>query len=196
MAAKKKIEPIESQHYDWSLAKFSDKERLFVMFYVSNNRLNKTQAAIDAGYAKKTASGAAVAIYNRPHINKAIRWYLNKIETKALVTAERVLEELACIAFLDPRKFYNENGSLKNVVDLEEGVARAMAGFEVSNIEHGRGEDAYTETLSKVKHGDKIKALELIGKKFKMFTDKIEINNRPLVVVKDLSGRKLKTKSE
>lgn len=186
------------EQYDWSQDRFLDKERLFVLFYIgtSKEHRNKTQAAIDAGYSKNGANKAGSAVSKRPHVAKAIEWYLARLEEKAVVNAERVVEELALIAFLDPREFFLPNGELKAVCDLSEGAARALASFDVSTKVYGEGKYQETETVKKVKFNDKIRALELLGKKFKMFTDKVIISDRPRVVIKDLTGRKNRPSKE
>lgn len=174
------------EHYDWSQDKFSGKERLFVLFYIADNKKCKTKAAIDAGYSELNANKAGHNVYKRPHVTKAIEWYLSKIETKVVTSAERVLEELALIAFVNPKEAFKDGTSKhKNVCDLSDNVARSLANVNIRYLENG-------DVIHQLEFNSKLKALELLGKHHKLFTDKILISNRPLVIVKDLSGRKKK----
>lgn len=175
-------------HYDWSVAKFTDKERLFVLFYISDGNRNKTKAAIEAGYASAHANKSGHNVSIRPHVKAAIDWYLERVQEKALVSAERIIEELAHIAFVDPREAFKGSNHI-DVDKLPEHVARALGNVNVRYLENG-------DVVHTLDFNSKIKALELLGKKFKMFTDKVEISDRPLVVIKDLSGRKKSEKSE
>ena len=62
------------------------------------------------------------------------------------ITADRVLKEIARPAFLDIRKAFNADGSLKPIHDLDDDTAAAIAGLEVSEI---RGEDGVSTVLKK-----------------------------------------------
>ena len=47
------------------------------------------------------------------------------------ISADGVLQQLARVAFFDPRKLFNHDGSLKNIVDLDVDTAAAIAGVEI-----------------------------------------------------------------
>ena len=92
------------------------------------------------------------------------------------ITAERVIAELAKLAFFDPRSFFNADGSAKQVTELDDDTAMALAGMEVCELFEGNGEQKHAYGLSKkFKLADKLRALELLGKYLKLFTDKVEV---------------------
>lgn len=97
-------------------------------------RLNGTKAAIAAGFSKNGAAVQANKLLKRPEIRAAIQKIIDARAAKAGVKLERVLEELALIAFVDPREFYDLDGDLIPVHALPENVARALAGFEVEEL--------------------------------------------------------------
>lgn len=55
------------------------------------------------------------------------------------LSADRVLQELAKIAFFDPRKLFNHDGSLKNIAELYADTAAAIAGFEIASCSKTAG---------------------------------------------------------
>ena len=59
----------------------TDKERLFIIHYLTNNR-NGTQAAISAGYSKNSACAIASENLRKPHIRFVLDRELKKIEKK------------------------------------------------------------------------------------------------------------------
>ena len=83
-----------------------------------------------------------------------------------------MLQELARLAFLDPRKFFNPDGSLKHVTELDDDTAACLAGMYV---EQGPGEDRQRKGYCrKIKFVDKGANLERLGRYLKLFTDKVE----------------------
>ena len=85
------------------------KQRLFVENYISNN-FNGTQAAIAAGYSKKTAVKQASRLLTKEEvrngIKKRIREVLSETETLTIKWVNKVTE----IAFSDPIVITNKQG--------------------------------------------------------------------------------------
>ena len=75
----------------------TNKQQLFVDEYLTD--LNATQAAIRAGYSKKTAQVIGAENLAKPVIGDAIRTALKERRQRTEITQDRVLEELAMIAF-------------------------------------------------------------------------------------------------
>jgi len=78
---------------------------------------------------------------------------LNHLEVKK----ERVLSELAYIAFADMRELFNPDGTLKNFRDLRPEIAAAINSFEVR------------QGTTKVRFNSKIHALDLLGRYLKLW---------------------------
>jgi phage terminase small subunit len=173
------------EHYDWTQFKFTDRERLFVMEYLVDKCMKA--AAVRAGLSEKSSESAGSRMYNTPRVKHAIDWHMARAFAKIEITSDRILQEIAATAFLDPRNFFNEAGALKSVGDLNELDARGLSSLEVSVFTNDDGE---VEVTKKVKFNDKLRALELLGKNLKMFTDKVEISQRAKVIVHDYTGTK------
>jgi phage terminase small subunit len=158
------------------VSKMPERRRRFVFCYLAQEKPNGKQAAIDAGFASKSAEQEASRLLSDVKVRKAISIAQKRIEDKYLVTAERVVQELARIGFLDPRDAYNSDGTLKNMAEMPEDVARAVASVEKDELYEGSGNmRTWKGFTSKVKFWDKRGALELLGRKLGMFLDKHEV---------------------
>jgi len=92
---------------------------------------NATQAAIRAGYSKRTASEQGYDLLRKPQIAEAIQAKQRELSAKTGITVERVVQELARLAFSDVRKLFNPDGSLRPVHELDDEAAAAIASIEV-----------------------------------------------------------------
>jgi len=73
---------------------------------------NGSKAAIRAGYSPKTAKEQAYDLLTRPHIQAEIDRRKAKLAQKTEITAERIVRELAKIAFANMKDFtrWSEGG--------------------------------------------------------------------------------------
>lgn len=127
-----------------------------------------SEAARRAGYTGKNIDVTAAKTLRLPQVAAAINEAERHRLSELRVTADRVEAELARIAFFDVRDLVNEDGSLKELTDLDDNTAAAISGIEVVTIGNkvtGVGE------VTKLKIADKVKALELLGKRLKIFSD-------------------------
>lgn len=164
--------------------KLSPKQKLFVQEYLID--LNATQAAIRAGYSKKTAEVIGHENLRKPYISSAIQKAMKKREDRTEITQDRVLEEYAKLAFFDPRKFFNDDGNLKNIVDLDDNTAACVAGVDVITIS---SKENYVEQIKKIKITDKKAALDSIAKHLGMF-DKDKNNDNDKMIFNVNFGKK------
>ena len=131
--------------------------------------MNATKAGIRAGYNK--GSGKRV-------VRKAeVKAYIASLQEHALrrlaITADRVLEECAKIAFADLREALGPDGNFLPVAQLNNDIAGAIAAIECYEEKcSGNGPGAI---VRKVRMADKLRALEYLGKFLGMFrTDGVE----------------------
>lgn len=132
---------------------------------------NATQAAIRSGYSENTAYSQGSRLLKDVEISARILELTMAPIKKLEITRERVIEEMARIAFADPRKMFNANGDLKPIHDLDDDTAASVAGVEVVTVTRGRGEDAEVDYVHKVKNWDKPKMLSDLGKHFNIYED-------------------------
>lgn len=111
------------------------------------------------------------------HIEPALKAQEDRTE----ITADRVLKEIWRLSTVDVSLAYDANGNLKDIKDMPEDVRRAIAGIEViednaNDRKVDAGGNPIVSRTKKIKFWDKNKSLELLGKYFKMFTERMEIN--------------------
>lgn len=132
----------------------------------------------------ETASVNGSKLLRNTNVQEYISMKQKEIEKRTEVTQDMVINELAKIAFLDIRKLYNDCGGLKNIQDIDDDTARAIASMESLEEFSGYGEDREQIGITrKVKLLDKTKALELLGKHLGLFSD-VNVNMKnPVEVV-------------
>ena len=147
--------------------KLTPKQAEFVRQYLVD--LNSTQAAIRAGYSEKTAYRIGAELLQKTSVAEAIATAQAKREQRTEITADRVVAELAKIAFGSARDVmeWGPNGVvLKDSAELTDEQAAAIAGVSENITQNG--------SSLKLKRHDKVKALELLGRHLGMFTDKVK----------------------
>jgi phage terminase small subunit len=137
--------------------KLTAKQIRFVDEYLVD--FNATQAAIRAGYSKKTAAFIGAENLKKPKIAEEIARRQKDLQRRTEVTQDRVVKELARVAFAD--------ASVVCVTDfdkLTEDQRAAIQGIKPTNFGW------------EIKLCDKIKALELLGRHIGMFNDKLSLS--------------------
>ena len=151
----------------------NDKQERFVDEYLVD--LNATKAAERAGYSKKTAYSQGQRLLKNVEIQKAIQDAQKKLSERTQITQERVLQEYAKIAFFDPKKIFNDDGTLKQIGELDDDVAAVIGGIDVVVNQSDKDEPEYTK---KIKLIDKKGALDSIARHLGMFKDKVEVDHK------------------
>ena len=146
------------------------KQQRFVDEYLID--LNATQAAIRAGYSAKTANEQGARLLTNVSVRSAIAAAQQERAKRTHITQDRVLQEIARIAFSDVRALYNEDGSLKKPGELTDEAAAALASVEVMEI---GGDDAPLTLTKKTKVFDKVAALTLAARHLGMLNDKLKL---------------------
>lgn len=167
------------------------KQQRFIEEYCID--LNATQAAIRAGYSKKTANEQGNRLLANVSIKKEIDERLQNLTEKAGVTAEMVIKELASIGFSKITDYLaikdelvttgykvDDKGNLDHNKPIRKKY-RTVDVFKTDTIPDDKlaaiSEIKQTKDGISLKLNDKVKALELLGKNLKLFTDKIEAEN-------------------
>ena len=162
------------------------KQQRFVEEYLID--LNATQAAIRAGYSKKTAGAIGVENLKKPLIAAAISEGRRKQAERTEITADKVLAEPALLGFANMRDYIRISKDGEPYIDLSELTreqAAAISEVAVDDYVDKRGENAREVKKVRLKFHDKKGALVEIGKHLGMFTEKVEHRVLgPLVIVK------------
>ena len=135
--------------------KLNARQKSFCEFYVASG--NATESAIKAGYKEKYAGVNADKLLQNTNISKYIKEITEEHTNNRIAKAEEILEFLTA--------------TLRGEVTEEVVVG-------------GFGKSA-TEKISKnVDLKDRLKAAELLGKRYRLFTDKVEVEGVvPVMIV-------------
>ena len=125
--------------------KLTEKQKRFADEYIISG--NATQAAIKAGYSKKTAAVIGTENLIKPNIKNYIDKRLEELKSERTADAQEVLEYLTSV----------------------------MRGNETEEVLIGVGEGMQSTIQKEVGAKDRLKAAELLGKRFVLFTDKTEL---------------------
>jgi len=158
----------------------NERQKKFCREYIVD--LNGKQAAIRAGYSAKTAEVKGSQLLSLVKVKVYIEELMEKRGERTKVTADMVISELSKVAFHDIRKFYNDDGTLKGITDLDDDSASILSSFKTRKENKG---DSDYDIIEEYKRQDKMKALELLGKHFGIFTDKIDVDMNGSIKIED-----------
>lgn len=140
----------------------NSKQKLFCEEYLKD--FNATQAAIRAGYSKKTAYSQGQRMLKKVEIKNKIKEIREEIQNKNIATIKDIEEFLSA----------SMNGNLD-----EEMVVTVGVGEGLSEIQKVR---------KQISAKDRIKAAELLGKRYSMWTDKVDMTGNLEIVFEDDYG--------
>lgn len=158
--------------------KLTAKQRRFCNEYLID--LNATQAAIRAGYSKKTAEQGGAQLLRNIKVLTEINGRMKDRQARTEITQDRVLKELAKIGFSDIRKAvaWGPEVPVSDPITGEtlaaNGVA-LLASKELDDATAGAvAEISQTAQGIKIKLHDKRAALVDLGRHLGMFPTKVE----------------------
>lgn len=124
--------------------------------------LNATQAAIRAGYSKRTARSIGEENLTKPDIKNYIDAKLAEISSQRTATAQEVLEHLTS-------------------------VLRGESDSEIVVVEgSGDGISEARRVIKKPDEKEKLKAAELLGKYFGLYKERLDMKYEPVIIKDDL----------
>lgn len=160
------------------MAKLNERQCRFAEEYLID--YNATQAALRAGYAKKSAATQAHDLLKNPKIQSLILKGSKRRSEQTGIDAAWLLKRLADEADADIADLYDENGILKPVDQWPDIWRKGLVqGIDVENEYIGRGENREKiGTVTKIRVSDRVKRLELIGKHINVgaFSEKLELS--------------------
>lgn len=176
----------------------SPKQRLFVAEYIKD--LNATQAAIRAGYSAKTAASVGHENLRKPDIAKAVSKAMEERLATTKTDADWLLSRFREEAEADIADIYTDSGNLKPVSEWPRVWRQGLVtGIEVEQLFEGTGQDrVQIGIITKVKHSDRIKRLELIGRHVgvQAFKDRVvhDVTDPLKQLMEQVSGQSIKPK--
>lgn len=134
----------------------------FVHAYIQNDyNATKAYKAASPGVSDEVAGRNGHRLLKNADIATAIEQARKTATDKLELTTERVLREIARLAFLDPAKLLDETGKAKPLHEVDADTRAAIAGLEVMEV---GGDDSPLAVVKKYKLADKNAALEKAAK--------------------------------
>ena len=138
--------------------KLNARQKAFCEYYVASG--NATEAAIKAGYSERTAKSIGQRLLTFVDIKKYLDELMQKLESERIASAEEVLQILTSTM----------RGEIQEEVVVVEGEGDGVSSAKI--------------VKKQVSAKERIKAAELLGKRYALFTDKTKIEGTlPVMIV-------------
>lgn len=141
------------------MPKLTEKQKRFCEEYLID--LNATQAAIRAGYSEKTAYTIGQKLTKKNEVKAYIDEMIESIRNERTANAQEVVEYLTSV--------------MRGESESEEIVLKGV----------GKGSQKIERVQKKPSEKDKLKAAELLGKRFGMFKENVNVSGTVPVVIED-----------
>ena len=139
----------------------TEKQKRFCDEYLID--LNATQAAIRAGYSKKTANRTGPENLSKPVIKAYIEAKMAEKDAELIAAQDEVLQHLTAAM----------RGESTEEVVVVEGTGDGCSDARVVD--------------KQISARDRLRAAELLGKRYQLFTDKVDVTGAmPVVLVDDV----------
>lgn len=109
--------------------------------------LNATQAAIRAGYSKRSAASIGEENLRKPEILKFIDYLQEQLRKKAGITAEYVVQELRDLAEWNIQDFLDEGNRIKDLTKLSRNITKPVVGIKQTEKVDALGNPVITTEL-------------------------------------------------
>jgi phage terminase small subunit len=147
----------------------------FCREYAIHKNGTKAYLAAFPGVQPSTARANSSDLLTNTDIVTRIRMIRRERMDKLEVTHEKILQELAKMAFLDPAAFYRDDGSMLPISKIDPDALATIEGLKFKTVEQETDDGGLTRTVvvTEIKHGNKRQALELLMRHREMITDKL-----------------------
>lgn len=126
--------------------------------------------------AKSSRDAAAARLLRNVKVRAYLKARREDLQKKTEINQERVLRQYAAIAFLDPIDIFTDDGHLKQLSEIPEQARLAIASIEHEYRTEGRGDNAATVHVVKLKLHNKREALRDLATHLGMFKGQGENN--------------------
>nr|DAN97431.1 MAG TPA: Terminase small subunit [Caudoviricetes sp.]DAR67163.1 MAG TPA: Terminase small subunit [Caudoviricetes sp.] len=138
------------------MAKMTERQRRFCEEYLIDG--NASQAAIRAGYSKRSATVVSTTLMKNPQVQAYLKKLLDELHSAKVANAQEVLEYLTSI----------------------------MRGEQREQTLQLIGDGMQDITAIDVAAKDRLKAAELLGKRYGIFKENVGVTMDAVVIVDDL----------
>jgi phage terminase small subunit len=169
------IKDITTMNNKSNIKKLTSKQQRFVEEYLVG--LNATAAVRKAGYNTANPSEIGYQLLHKTSVQNAVKSRLDQLKERTNVTAEKVIAELARIAFMNIGDFDN-----KTLGEMTRDDLACIA--EITRTFNTKG-----DIVEKIRFHDKISALGMLAKYLGLFSDKSEPDTKIILNIKKYEGK-------
>lgn len=147
--------------------KLTAREELFCRHYIKT--LSLKDAAILAGFSKRTPFNAGSRLASKPYIQARIEQLRKEIQDEIVVDATSVLREYKKLAFSNIQDIMLEGMQFEDIKALRADVGSAIESVAIERRTTIVGEAEVVTENVKIKMHNKISALDAIGRHLGLF---------------------------
>ena len=138
------------------------RQKTFCKLYVGKYKFNGAQAAIEAGYSKKTARTLAANLLANVNIAERVAELKKDLSFQIGIDARMIADEYRKIAFFNIKEIFNDDGGLKPINEISDDAACVINSIE--SIDQFGPDGESFGTIRKIKMNDKIQSLDKLSK--------------------------------
>ena len=150
------------------MSNLNDRQKRFVDEYIID--MNATQAAIRAGYSERTARSQGQRLLTNVDIKKMLKERMDEKEKDLIATQDEILKTLTRQSRREEKDYQVVVLKDRSVID---GVVEETERVEVVEVP--------------TRNSDSIKATELLGKRYGMWTDRQEMELKLPMFIDDVN---------
>lgn len=164
------VMPILNDH------RLSPRQQLFVMGMIRHG--DRKKAAMEAGAKEQKALRVASHWLRDSKVRDAINAGMARKQEKVEIDAKRIVEELARVAFFNPKHILGDEGELRNLRDMPDEVAASIKKFRVSH-KVGVGLDGKPTKIrvTEIEFWSKLDALKQLAQHLGLLKDTVKVTN-------------------
>lgn len=173
-----------------SAKKLSDNHRKVLDCYYGVSNFNKTDALTRAGFKKPNK---AHKVFSRPSVVAEMKRREEKVRKRYEVTHERIMAELARVAFSSVLDYLQVEPGGRVYIDLSRADAdqlKAIGEVTVDTYVEGRGDEAREVKRVRVKPWNKLEALDKLARHGGLSLDKVKVEGTVTLVDRITAARR------
>lgn len=147
--------------------KLTAQQEIFCQQYVKC--LSGNDAAIAAGYSKRSARYKASKLLTLPHIMARVKELHTEIAKRNNIDADAIVKELIKLGFYNVSDFIDDKNGIEKLKQMDRDKTAPVVGIKVTETSTGTGKRKKTTVTTEVKLADKKGALELLGRHLGIF---------------------------
>lgn len=125
---------------------------------------------------EETAKANASRLLTNANVKAYIDELLEDARNRNKITIDKIVNEYAKLAFFNPSEVFNDNGTVKDIQQLDDKVTAAIKTIKIKeDYRYEDGEQVFDGYTKEFSFADKKAALDSLGKFLGMFVDRSKV---------------------